>query len=43
MKPVRAFLLSMTGGLALFFGAHATLTVLTAHAPDVQIGPLPTA
>jgi hypothetical protein len=43
MKPVRAFLLSMTGGLALFFGAHATLTVLTVHSPDVQVGPLPTA
>ena len=43
MKPARAFLLSMTGGLALFFGAHSALTTLTAHAPDVQVGPLPTA
>jgi hypothetical protein len=43
MKPVRAFLLSLTGGLALFFGAHATLSVLTTHTPDVQVGPLPSA
>jgi hypothetical protein len=43
MKPARAFLLSLTGGLTLFFGAHTALTGLTAHTPDVQVGPLPSA
>jgi len=43
MPPLRAFLLSMTGGLALFFGCHAALSVMMAPVPDVQVGPLPTA
>jgi hypothetical protein len=42
-KPARAFLLSFAGGLALFFGGHAALSGLMAPAPDVQVGPLPSA
>jgi hypothetical protein len=42
-QPARAFLLSFAGGLALFFGGHATLSTLMASVPDVQVGPLPTA
>jgi hypothetical protein len=43
MKTTRAFLLSFTAGLAVLFGGHATLSSVTAQAPEVQVGPLPTA
>jgi len=43
MRPIRGFLLSFTGGLTLFFGGHAALSGMMAPAPDVQVGPLPSA
>jgi hypothetical protein len=43
MKPARAFFLSFAGGLALLFGGQAALSSLLTPAPDVRIGPLPSA
>jgi hypothetical protein len=43
MKPARAFLFSMTAGLALLFGGRGLISDLTAPQPDVLVGTLPAA